>query len=249
MSDATPWYASWFESPWYVRLYGHRTLEEARKAVSLVRYVAGVPVGSHILDVCCGYGRHALALAEAGYRVTGLDGSAFLINRARQEYDHPAVEYVVGDMRGPYPGAPYHAIVNFFTSYGYFDTDEENAAVARHMAVCVHPGGWVIIDIFNAHVVRRTLVPETVSMVQGATVIQERWIDEPFVRKNITITNPCSHDLEFEERVWLTTLGDVERHMTLAGLRVERVVGDYDGSPFVEASSPRCIVIGRRAST
>jgi SAM-dependent methyltransferase len=246
MTEAAPWYASWFESPWYVHLYGHRTLEEARKAVTLVQDVARVPVGARVLDVCCGYGRHALALAQAGYRATGLDGSAFLIDRARREFSHPLVDYIVGDMRGPYPGAPYQAIVNFFTSYGYFDTDEENAAVARHMAVCVEPAGIVIIDVFNAPALQKVLVPETVSMVQGATVVQERWIEGPFVRKKITITNPCSHDLEFEERVWLTTLADLERHTASANLRIERVVGDYDGSPFNEATSPRCIVIARR---
>lgn len=246
MTEAAPWYASWFESPWYTRLYGHRTLEEARKAVTVVRDVAHLPTGSRVLDVCCGYGRHALALAEAGYRVTGLDASNYLIDRARNEYAHPMVDYVVGDMRGPYPGAPYQAIVNFFTSYGYFDTDEENAAVARHMAVCVEPGGLVIIDVLNADVLRRTLVPETMTMIQGATVIQERWIDGPFVRKKITITNPCSHDLEFEERVWLTTLEDLERHSAAAGLVVNNVLGDYDGSAYQRDASARCIVITRR---
>ncbi len=80
------WYASWFESPWYMRLYRHRTEEEAREAVDLVQRLAGVPRGSKVLDLCCGYGRHALALAEHGYEVTGLDNSHYLIDRARELY-------------------------------------------------------------------------------------------------------------------------------------------------------------------
>ncbi|MCU0330905.1 MAG: class I SAM-dependent methyltransferase [Candidatus Kapabacteria bacterium] len=243
---STPWFATWFESPWYMRLYRHRTQEEAQKAVHLVRSVANIKTGARVLDVCCGYGRHAHALADAGYLVTGLDASIYLIDRAREVYPHDHVTYVIGDMRGPYPDAPYDAIVNFFTSYGYFDTDAENASVPAMMARSLVAGGTVVLDFLNAHRVRSTLVPETVSLIDGVTVVQERWIDEPFVRKRITITNPCSHDVEYEERVWLYDADDLRRHCKEAGLVVTDIYGDYDGSPLDRLESPRCIVLARR---
>jgi SAM-dependent methyltransferase len=240
------WFDSWFESPWYMRLYRHRTDAEARRAVHLVLDIAGIPRGSRILDLCCGYGRHALALAEDGFAVIGLDSSIYLIDRAREVYPHANVEYVVGDMRGPYPHAPFDAIVNFFTSFGYFDTHEENAHVIRTMAESVRPGGMVVMDFFNAERVRANLVPESMDMIDGVTILQERWIEEPFVRKRITVNNPCRAEQTFEERVWLYTAGELQAMMTGAGLDVRSIFGTYDGDPFHPMGSERCIIIAQR---
>lgn len=240
------WFDSWFESPWYMRLYRHRTDAEARRAVHLVLDVAGIQRGSRILDLCCGYGRHALALAEDGYHVTGLDSSIYLVDRARELYPHDNVRYVVGDMRGPYPHAPYDAIVNFFTSFGYFDHHDENAGVIRTMAESVLPGGTVVMDFFNAERVRSTLVAESMDMIDGVMITQERWIEEPFVRKRITVNNPCSIEQTFEERVWLYTADELAAMMLGAGLDVRSVVGTYDSDPFNATESERCIIVATR---
>lgn len=240
------WYDSWFESPWYMRLYRHRTDAEARRAVHVVLDVAGIPRGSRILDLCCGYGRHALALAEDGYHVTGLDSSIYLIDRARELYPHENVRYVVGDMRGPYPHAPYDAIVNFFTSFGYFDHHAENEDVIRTMAGSVVPGGTVVMDFFNAERVRARLVAESMDMIDGVMITQERWIEEPFVRKRITVNNPCRAEQTFEERVWLYRSDELTTMMQGAGLDVRSVFGTYDGDPFNATESERCIIIATR---
>lgn len=241
-----PWFASWFESPWYVRLYGHRTQAEAQMAVTLATRTAGIPVGAHVLDLCCGYGRHAAALAEAGYRVTGLDGSSALIARAREYNAHDAVTYHVGDMRGPYPDPPYDAVVNFFTSFGYFDTDAEHRAVLQTIHEALVPGGMLVMDFLNADLVRRTLVPETMTMVDGVTIIQERRIEEPFVHKRITVTNPCSTEETYDERVWLYGADDLTAMITDAGFTVRNVHGSYTGEPFDRETSDRCIIVAER---
>jgi SAM-dependent methyltransferase len=240
------WYDSWFESPWYMKVYRHRTESEAREAVALVEHVARVPHGARVLDLACGYGRHALALAEAGYRVVGLDNSTRLIDRAKEIFQHPDVDYVVGDMRGPFPEPAYDAIVNFFTSFGYFDTDAENAAVFTAVAHALKPGGRFVMDFLNANVVRQNLVPESMSIVDGATVIQERTIEEPFVRKEIIISNPCSYELTFNEQVWMYSAEDLQRMAVTSGLVVDHVIGDYNASPFNPETSPRCILIAHR---
>ena len=158
-----------------MRLYSHRTEEEAQEAVDLVQHIARVPKGAKVLDLACGYGRHAMALAEAGYNVHGLDASNYLIERAKEVYAHDRATYVVGDMRGPYPEDGFDAIVNFFTSFGYFDDHEENQKVLNSVKEHLRPGGRFIMDYLNAApMCRKTLEPETMSRVQGALVIQER---------------------------------------------------------------------------
>lgn len=240
------WYESWFESPWYMKLYRHRTEEEAREAIDLVRTIAHVPDGARVLDLCCGYGRHALTLAEAGYHVTGLDGSSFLIERAREIYPHPDVTYVVGDMRGPYPHAPYDAIVNFFTSFGYFDTTEEDGKVLQAVYEALSGGGQFVMDFLNAHYVREHLEAETMSIVENATIFQDRSIADGFVHKRITISVPCSYEREYTERVRLYTRDELVAMITATGFVVDDVLGDYNGVPFDEATSPRCIIIAHK---
>ncbi len=241
------WYATWFESPWYMRLYRHRTDDEAIGATDLVSKYAQIPSGARVLDLCCGYGRHALALAQLGYDVVGIDQSRFLIDRAREVYPHANVRYDVADMRGPFAGAPYDAIVNFFTSFGYFDTHEENMKVLHAVHSALHAGGTFVMDFFNAELVRRELVAETVSMIDDVTIIQERSIDEPFVTKTITVSDPCSYETEYHERVWLYTPSELVSMLAEAGLVVEQTLGNYDGSAFVAAKSPRTILIARKS--
>ena len=148
-SGKTPdWYATWFESPWYMRLYRHRTDEEAVEATDLVTKYAQIPAGANVLDLCCGYGRHALALAQLSYNVVGIDQSRYLIDRAREVYPHANVRYEVADMRGPFSGAPYDAIVNFFTSFGYFDTQQENMKVFHAVHAALRENGTFIMDFF-----------------------------------------------------------------------------------------------------
>ncbi len=238
------WYNSWFESPWYMRLYRHRTDEEAREAISIVSDLVGTPPGARVLDLCCGYGRHAMALAEGGYQVTGLDNSVYLIDRAREVYPHENVEYIVGDMRGPFPGAPYHTIANFFTSFGYFDSHTENLRVLEAVRSALVDSGTFVLDFLNATRLRHTLEPETITMFDGVTVVQERWIDNPFVHKRITITNPCSYELEYDERVWLYDRQELEALFREAGITPKATFGNYDGSAFNATESPRCILVG-----
>lgn len=241
------WYATWFESPWYMRLYRHRTDDEAVEATELVTKHAGIAKGSHVLDLCCGYGRHALALAQLGYDVVGIDQSRYLIDRAREVYPHERVRYEVADMRGPFSSAPYDAIVNFFTSFGYFETHAENMRVLHAVHDALRDGGVFIMDFFNAQLVRSDLVAESVSMIDDVTIIQERAIVEPFVTKTITVSDPCSYETEFRERVWLYDSAELVTMFAEAGLVVEQTLGNYDGSPFVAEESPRTIIIARRS--
>ncbi len=243
LESTTPWYASWFESPWYMQLYRHRGEAEARQVVQLIDHTMHIPHDAEILDLCCGFGRHTIALAERGYRVTGLDYSQHLINYAREYNAHPNATYVVGDIRGPYPSRSYALIANLFTSFGYFDSHDDHQQVFHTMRDHLAPGGRLVMDFLNSTVLRSTLVPESMSMIGETTVIQERWIDEPFVRKTITINVPCQAEHTFEERVWLYSPEDLRSMMETAGLHVVRAFGAYDGSPFVADQSQRIILI------
>lgn len=108
--------------------------------------VLALPIGSRILDVPCGQGRHAHLLAEAGYDVDGLDYSRDLLAVARQRGTGRNLRYTRGDMRRlPLRWkARFDAVLNLFTSFGFFTHPADDARVVREFARVLKPGGLLI---------------------------------------------------------------------------------------------------------
>lgn len=103
-----------------------------------------------VLDCPCGHGRIANALADRGYRVTGIDQSELFLERARADARACGVEveYVHGDMRALQWRERFDGLVNWFTSYGYFD-DETNRTVLRGFHDAMRPGGRLVLETMN----------------------------------------------------------------------------------------------------
>lgn len=99
-----------------------------------------------MLDVPCGQGRHAHLLAEAGYSVQGLDYSRDLLNVARKRGTGPNLRYQRGDMRR-LPRSwtrRFDAVLNLFTSFGFFAHPADDAQVVKEFARVLRPGGLLI---------------------------------------------------------------------------------------------------------
>ncbi|MBK9248692.1 MAG: class I SAM-dependent methyltransferase [Ignavibacteria bacterium] len=240
------WFDDWFESPWYHKLYSHRTDEEASKAIDLFRSKTKLADGSRVLDLCCGTGRHAKSLAECGFDVTGIDNSHYFINKATLENTMDTLEFFHCDMRDEYPGKPYDAVVNFFTSFGYFEEDSDNLLVLQQVYNSLSPTGWFLLDYLNESKVRSQLVSKSVKNLYDAIITEERRIDGKFVIKNITIEQDNQETMHFQERVKLYDKFDFDRLFTQANLRIIDYVGSYIGEKFDIQSSSRLIIIAQR---
>ncbi len=247
MNSKHEWFDEWFESPWYLELYSHRTAAEAGKAIALFQSVTGVKTGSKVLDLCCGTGRHARSLAELGYDVTGIDYSHFFIDKASKESTLENLQYAHCDMRETYPNAPYDAIVNFFTSFGYFEEDCENGLVLSRVREALAGDGWFMLDFLNEQYVRQTLVPKSEKELSGALVTECRRIEGLFVVKDIVIEVEGSIGgmLTFQERVRLYNYEEMEMLHTQAGFLVHKYYGSYLGEEFNPESSKRLILFSR----
>ena len=122
------------------------TPERDRHEVARLMDILGLPAGSRILDVPCGQGRHAHLLAEAGYRVEGLDYSEHLLTLARKRGTGPALHYTQGDMRklpARWTGR-FDAVLNLFTSFGFFTDPRDDARVITEFARVLKPGGVLL---------------------------------------------------------------------------------------------------------
>jgi SAM-dependent methyltransferase len=234
------WFEEWFGEE-YLRLYPHRDDAEAERAVALLAEATGLEAGSRVLDVACGAGRHARAFRALGARCVGVDLSATLLRIARRVTDAPLVR---ADMRAlPVRPGSMDLTVNLFTSFGYFDRDEEHAAALAEMVATVRPGGWFVIDFLNPDMVRRRLVPDELVPCDGSQVRVTRAVsaDGRYVSK--TIDTPAGR--RFTERVRLFGREEIGAMLSRAGIAVRRRFGDYDATPLSERS-PRTILVGQR---
>jgi ubiquinone/menaquinone biosynthesis C-methylase UbiE len=135
----------------YLYFYGP-ALEESRDGdVELIWRLLAPVAGTTVLDLGCGHGRIANRLAERGARLSGLDASELFLDRARQEAAQAGVEvdYIEGDMRAlPWSNESFDCVISWFTSFGYFD-DDENRRVLAEVHRVLRPGGSLLIENNN----------------------------------------------------------------------------------------------------
>ncbi|MBF6345372.1 class I SAM-dependent methyltransferase [Nocardia cyriacigeorgica] len=118
--------------------------DDTDSEVDAIVALLDLPLRARILDVPCGFGRHAGPLDHRGYRVVGVDNSPSQLDEARRRY--PGCTFVLTDMRTP-PAGPYDAVLNLWTSFGLLDTREDDLAALAAWADVLRPGGKLVMDI------------------------------------------------------------------------------------------------------
>jgi SAM-dependent methyltransferase len=242
--------SEWYEKSFgedYLIVYRHRDFSGARHEVEKMIGWLALPEGSKVLDLCCGMGRHSLALAQAGYGVTGVDLSETLLAEARSQEGAEAVTWLRSDMRELPLAGGFDAVVNLFTSFGYFEKDEEQVKVLREIHRMLRPGGKFIIDFLNpAHVIAH-LVPHSTREEGDVLIDETRRIEDGYVKKDIVLTSrPEGEPRRYHERVKLYTREQFSAMIAAAGLRLDQVHGSYDEEEYDEEHSPRMIFTGVR---
>lgn len=137
------WWASYFDAQYLLEYQPLFTPEGDRRDVARLIDILELPTGSRILDVPCGQGRHAHLLAEAGFDVDGLDYSRDLLAVAKRRGTGPTLRYTRGDMRtlpARWTGR-FDAVLNLFTSFGFFVDPADDARVIREIGRVLKPGG------------------------------------------------------------------------------------------------------------
>ncbi|SMO66370.1 SAM-dependent methyltransferase [Fodinibius sediminis] len=243
------WFEEWFDSPLYEKLYADRDEDEAARLIDLLERVLSLPAGSKILDLGCGRGRHAITLSQKGYQVTGIDLSEQAIATAREKSGHMGIEQIrfeVRDMRNPLPET-FDAVFNLFTTFGYFESDEENAGVFDSVSQMLSPGGIFVVDYFNAQKVRSTIRPHEEGSFHGIHYDISRYIENDMVFKEITFSGDEVNDTKkYVERVKLYEKSWFEREMSKRNFSIDHVYGDYLGNDFDPDVSSRLLLVSHR---
>lgn len=250
--ERDPWYAEWFGEE-YLALYPERDDREARQQANFARELLApyARLGRmRFLDLACGTGRHAVALHDGLGSVLGLDLSARLLFQARQRQGPARPAWVRSDMRQlPFRTGSFGAVVNFFTSFGYFDDLADDIRVVREVARVLAPGGAFLSDFFNAERVVSTLAVREVKTVAGARVSIRRRYDPSSRRVEKEIEMGSGEDKRvFKECVRAYTEHELRSLHRAAGLTVRAAYGNFDGTPFDRGRSPRLILLATKAA-
>lgn len=235
------WYQEWFGED-YLELYAHRDSGEAESHVDFVEARLGAERPRAVLDLACGAGRHTAALRRRGYRALGVDLSLTLLSQS------PELPRVAGDMRSlPFADATFDWVLNFFTSFGYFERERQNFQVLEEIARVLAPEGRFLIDFLNRDRVLAELKPREVREVGGQQVEIERWFDAATERinKRIRLAATGTPARTYLESVRAYRREEVTIGLRWAGLEVDHLFGNFDGDPF-DSNSERLILLGHR---
>src|SRR5688572_27632442 len=209
-------------------------------AQSLAEMLALKP-GARILDVPCGFGRFAALLVGYGFDVDGLDNSEAML--ACAERINPGPQYVLGDMRSPRSG-PYDAILNLWTSLGYFASAREDEAALRSWHGALRYGGQLVIEISDlerARLDNPNNEPRTYRRRVINDVVDEVWIDW------LTATSVVRYsfrDQEIVARTRIYSAGELLTMLQRAGFEVVGTYGSFKRAP--KRPSDRLILCARK---
>jgi ubiquinone/menaquinone biosynthesis C-methylase UbiE len=240
------WWREWFNEI-YLDVYAHRDDNAATYEIQMALTSLPLQKFHTIVDLCCGNGRHSRILTEEGYsHVIGIDFSPALLGKAARKKPLPA--YTRADMRHiPCRTSQIDAVLSFFTSFGYFPSDEENHSVLFEIARILKPGGWFFLDYLNPKKVRDTLVPFSQQTTDTYAIKEYRSLsnDQQRIQKKILVRNREGQEKNFLESVRLYELQEMQSMLKEAGLYAYNILGDFRGRQY-HANSDRMIIYGTR---
>ncbi len=240
LKDSSMWYASWFDTPYYHILYKDRNHIEASDFMDNLTHYLNLEEGEKILDLACGKGRHSIYLNKLGYDVTGVDLSGNSIQYASQ-FENDTLKFRVHDMCRPY-SEKFSAVFNLFTSFGYFNKEEDNLNTIKAIKSDLNEIGFGVIDFMNVDYVISNLIPEETKEVNGIAFNIKRYVEDGYIFKEIRF-NDKDEDFFFTERVKAITLSDFQEYFQEANVDLLDIFGDYQLQKFDQKTSPRLILI------
>lgn len=243
----TEWFVEWFDTEEYLNVYRHRNNYDARKIVDLILSNIELTKEAKVLDMACGSGRHSILFAEKGFQVTAVDLSTNLLNAAKSAAKIAGlnIDFIRSDLRKFSICTNFELVINLFTSFGYFEDDDDNFKVFATAYKHLVKKGYFVLDYFNSRYIEKNLVRESTENFGDEKIIQRRSINGTRVNKQIIIKSN-GDEKHFRESVRMYKKCELFRAIQSSGFTIENIFGDSSGNSFDLETSPRIIIIARK---
>jgi SAM-dependent methyltransferase len=251
-SRARPWFVDLFDED-YLRTLPFLTPQATQAEAEFVLNAMNLAPGAQVLDLGCGYGRHAMELAARGFHIVGLDLSTPLLVRGGEEAHRRGltINFVRGDMRELDFENQFDGVYCLFSTFGYFD-DETNKKTLQNVARALKPNGKVLVEILNRDYVIADLPTRVWWEGDGCVVLEEVELNyfSSRIQVNRSVVFDDGRQLEQEISVRAYSLHEVGKLMHAAGFRVLEVSGGYQmKGRFFGNQSRHIIVLAERKET
>jgi len=249
---AKQWFEEIFDDD-YLRTLPFLTPRQTEREAQFIAESLQIPTGGALLDLACGYGRHAMELAAKSYKVTGLDLSLPLLIRAADAARRVGVNvnFIHGDMREMTFENEFDGAYCMFTSFGYFD-DDTNRKVAANLARAIKPGGKLLIDVVNRDYIVHDLPTRVWWQGDGCVVLEE--VDFNYFSSRVQVQRSIifedGRQVEQEISIRAYSLHEIGKVLHHSGFRVTEVSGGLSlRGKFFGANSRQLIVVAEKKVT
>jgi SAM-dependent methyltransferase len=242
-----PWYEQdGFWQTFEPAIFDEQRLSLAAEEVEQIIALLALEPGRHVCDLWCGVGRHTLELARRGLVVTAVDRTRRYLESARSGARQAGleIEFVQEDMRDFSRSEAFDAVVNVFTSFGYFDAQADDRRVVENAYRSLRPGGRLLLDMVGKEIIARIFQSRDWHETSAGTVLYDRKVAQDWSRienRWILIKDGHMHEWRFSHQVYSAA----ELHTLLGGcgFRNMQAFGGLQGTPYDEKAE-RLVVVG-----
>jgi SAM-dependent methyltransferase len=223
--------------------------DKSARQVDFIEHVLSLKRGSRILDIPCGHGRHAVEFARRGYEVVGVDLNNFFLRMARETAQREKVSLNLhqSDMREVLFDGEFDAVLNLFTSLGYFDDDSDDENILHRLSRSLKSAGNLLLDFINRDHLVRTFRPRWErELSDGSVLITEPEYDmvrgRCVARRSIILKGGRRPEKLTSLTYRMYTPTELIKMGRKAGLSFKQAYGDFNGSSLT-MDSERVILV------
>ena len=229
-------------------LFPGQRISDTNTEVDQILALLDVPEGSHILDLCCGIGRHSLELSRRGFKVTGVDRTRSYLNEAGMiaASEGLSVEFLEDDMRTFQRPDMFEAVINIFTSFSYFEDPEEDVRVLRNVFSSLKPGGVFVMEMHGKETLARIFRERDWREENGMLILEERNVSDNWSwmeNRWIIIKDNRRTDLKLSHRIY--SAAELKSLLIGCGFSDTDVYGSLAGDDY-DQNAKRMVIVARK---
>ncbi len=191
------------------------------------------------MDLCCGTGRHSAYLNKKGFHVDGIDLSSYSLSIAKKK-QNLKLNFFKRDMRNINEIKKYNFVINLFTSFGYFESKEDNEIVINGVSTALKKNGIFVMDFINMSKCLDSIVKKEIKKIKNHSFKIKKWYDKKFLYKKIEFL-----DKKYFERIQILKKEEIINMCKHQNLKLINTFGDYQLNKFDEKSE-RLILIFKK---
>ena len=208
--------------------------------------LTGITAGAKVLDLCCGPGRHSLELARHGFQVTAVDRTRSFLESARSQAAGKQldIDFIQDDMRHFCRPETFDAVINLYTSFGYFDDISEDKEVLSRIHTSLKKGGTAVLELMGKEILARIYTERDWYEKDGALFLAERKVAEDWNRMHnrwIILDGSGCREVNFSHRLY--SGAELKRQMLDTGFSTVRLYGSLSGTGYDEKAT-RLVALG-----